>query len=431
MRLGLHLSPAGKACRVQVVGDDWPGNSLGNEADAVLIGPLAGDHDQMLVAEGIPGVGHTKAVHIALEPGFTDHALLRDPTHRQGVHHLTQSRHRQAHAESAYRSEYNHTTCGFGDSGGSCDPNHRTVTGAASNNGNNKTHNRPEFPLASGPFRPAWAAVGTLAAMSTPQPGWYPDPQDTSLIRWWDGQQWSSETQPADEPLAGLGTALLKRGREMLATRSPDVPATRQDAITAATGSPDGTQFSFKSHVTGLDGIGVPNATVTIHEDFIEYDQPKSISGGRVAAAVATGGLSLVAGGVRSHKSGGTMSLPIKRITSVSTKNDGFRFVIMSVASSGGVISFRSTKEDIARAQAMLADLMLHNRADQQRTAAPAQQTQQVVVNVSSPSVTSADSQSTEPTPADQLLKLKDLFDAGVLTAEEYEAKRAPLIAQL
>lgn len=32
---------------------------------------------------------------------------------------------------------------------------------------------------------------------------------------------------------------------------------------------------------------------------------------------------------------------------------------------------------------------------------------------------------------ADQLLKLKQLHDAGVLSADEYEAKRAPLIAQL
>lgn len=34
-------------------------------------------------------------------------------------------------------------------------------------------------------------------------------------------------------------------------------------------------------------------------------------------------------------------------------------------------------------------------------------------------------------TTADQLLQLKQLHDAGILSTEEYEAKRAPLIAQL
>lgn len=28
------------------------------------------------------------------------------------------------------------------------------------------------------------------------QPGWYPDPQNPTVVRYWDGQQWTSATQP-------------------------------------------------------------------------------------------------------------------------------------------------------------------------------------------------------------------------------------------
>lgn len=31
--------------------------------------------------------------------------------------------------------------------------------------------------------------------MTTPQ-GWYPDPNDQSIVRWWDGQQWTAHTEP-------------------------------------------------------------------------------------------------------------------------------------------------------------------------------------------------------------------------------------------
>lgn len=29
-----------------------------------------------------------------------------------------------------------------------------------------------------------------------PPAGWHPDPHDTNIVRWWDGQQWTQHTQP-------------------------------------------------------------------------------------------------------------------------------------------------------------------------------------------------------------------------------------------
>lgn len=31
--------------------------------------------------------------------------------------------------------------------------------------------------------------------MTLPAAGWFPDPQDTSLLRWWDGRAWGSATR--------------------------------------------------------------------------------------------------------------------------------------------------------------------------------------------------------------------------------------------
>jgi resuscitation-promoting factor RpfB len=35
-----------------------------------------------------------------------------------------------------------------------------------------------------------------MTTQAVPQ-GWYPDPQQPELLRWWDGTQWTNQTQPA------------------------------------------------------------------------------------------------------------------------------------------------------------------------------------------------------------------------------------------
>jgi hypothetical protein len=33
--------------------------------------------------------------------------------------------------------------------------------------------------------------------LQLPAPGWYIDPEDTALLRWWDGSQWSEHRHSA------------------------------------------------------------------------------------------------------------------------------------------------------------------------------------------------------------------------------------------
>jgi|HubBroStandDraft_3_1064219.scaffolds.fasta_scaffold536294_1 hypothetical protein len=39
---------------------------------------------------------------------------------------------------------------------------------------------------------------GVSGAAPAPAPGWYPDPRDPSLVRYFDGRVWTSSTQPGN-----------------------------------------------------------------------------------------------------------------------------------------------------------------------------------------------------------------------------------------
>ena len=54
--------------------------------------------------------------------------------------------------------------------------------------------------------------------MSTPA-GWYPDPQNISLHRWWDGRQWTNYTNPPTSP-APTGGSLYNGAKDAAAGKN-------------------------------------------------------------------------------------------------------------------------------------------------------------------------------------------------------------------
>ncbi len=78
-----------------------------------------------------------------------------------------------------------------------------------------------------------------------PPAGWYPDAKGTN--RWWDGQQWTEQTQATSTPRTGLGAKLADAGRNLVTKSAPSV---RGDVLWFAVGKP-------------LTGIGGGRYTLT------------------------------------------------------------------------------------------------------------------------------------------------------------------------
>lgn len=163
----------------------------------------------------------------------------------------------------------------------------------------------------------------------------------------------------------------------------------------------------FTSHINGK------NAVVTIYPDRIEWLKPRGVSGGKITAGIMTGGLSMLATGVKNGKSG-TEMIPIKAMSSVTTRRDGMMNSFVSVITTGNTVDFRVSHKEAATVKETLTRLILGSHGSQSAPVAPA------------PAAALAPSSS--PDIAGQLQQLAGLRDAGVLTEDEFTAKKAQLL---
>ncbi|WP_040167122.1 DUF2510 domain-containing protein [Microbacterium gorillae] len=201
--------------------------------------------------------------------------------------------------------------------------------------------------------------------------GWYPiSPQWEA---WWSGTGWTDHRRPritsarqqgADVTARPAASATAPRAPQ--APVAPQAPAAPQYRPTPPRGAPPtqptlpvtaylsgGTEpaLRFTSHIAGR------NAEVEIWADRIQWRRPHGVSGVKVAAGVLTVGLSLIGTGVRRDRKGSEM-LPMKAVTSVSSRRDGVRSIV-DVATSSGVIGFRVHHDEAERIASLLNTLIL------------------------------------------------------------------------
>lgn len=104
--------------------------------------------------------------------------------------------------------------------------------------------------------------------------------------------------------------------------------------------------MTFTSHIAGK------NATVEIYPDRIEWEQK-----GRLTATRVLTGAALVGQG---RKGGSTEMIPIRSITSVTTRKDGLTNHAVSIITGGNTIDMRVSKSEAEQIKSTLTRLMLN-----------------------------------------------------------------------
>lgn len=162
--------------------------------------------------------------------------------------------------------------------------------------------------------------------------GWYPN---GDVQRYWDGAAWTEHTAPLAAPPAPAA--------------APVAPAPTPDPTPAA----GGPLLQFTSHIAGK------NAQVSIYPTHVEWERAGKFGALQAGAAMATMGASLASKAGRSGSKGaGTEMIPIKSISSVTTKKDGLTNWAVSIIASGNSIDMRVSKAEAEQVRGLLLQLM-------------------------------------------------------------------------
>ncbi len=169
--------------------------------------------------------------------------------------------------------------------------------------------------------------------------------------------------------------------------------------------------LTFKSHIEGK------NADVDIYVDRIEWDRKGRLTVSRVAVTLTPGASALKTG---LRKGGGSEMIPVKAISAVTVERDGFRQLVRVICS-GNTIDFRVGRGEADGIKALLTQLMVGTHPAQQASHEPSADR----APAASPGAPVPGAGSV----AQELAKLAELRDAGVLSDAEFSAAKARLLS--
>ncbi|WP_223849513.1 SHOCT domain-containing protein [Microbacterium hominis] len=186
------------------------------------------------------------------------------------------------------------------------------------------------------------------------------------------------------------------------------------DEVVADLSAGDGKSVPLLSFVSHIEG---KNARVSVWPDRVEWDRKGILStGAKAGIAVMTMGASYLATGVTRKQS--TEVIPVKSIMSVTTKRGLGLQTKLSVITAGNTIEMRIAHKEAEQVRGVLMQLASGTHPSQSPSAA--------VVPPAAPAPVQA-----APDLTAQLQQLKSLRDAGILTEEEFVAKKADILARL
>jgi len=207
--------------------------------------------------------------------------------------------------------------------------------------------------------------------------------------------------------------------KENLGSAKANLAAERKDveAVPEVQGGPQ-PLFEVTSHIEGK------NAKVRLWPDRIEWERKRGVSGGKITAGIMTGGASLLLTGVKGGKDAFDMVL-LEHVVNVSNKKDGLLYHLVEVqTASGGAVNttaFRVSRDEAAQFRQAILNAIQAQKAIS---------TQAVNVTVAQQQAPAAPAPAA-PDLAAQLQQLAGLRDAGVLTPEEFDAKKAEILARM
>ena len=230
--------------------------------------------------------------------------------------------------------------------------------------------------------------------MSAPA-GWYPNGEKWET--YWDGSAWTDQHRPREATPAAAAPATVEQEEEIV------------DDLRAGDGV-NAPLLEFTSHIEGK------NAKVQVWADRVEWGWKGLMgAGAKAGLAVMTLGVSYAATGFGRKQASET--IPIKSITSVTTKKGkGFQ-TVLQVITSGNTIDMRIGHREAEQVKTTLNQLISGTHPTQQRQAAPAP-------------VAAAPTAATVDVGA-QLQQLASLREAGILTEAEFATKKAELLARI